>query len=397
MNVCGVIAEYDPFHKGHERHLRLARERTGADFIICAMSGSFTQRGLPALLPAHARAEMALRCGADVILQLPYAFSVREAEYFALGGVGVLNALGCVTHLSFGCETDDLSLLQTAAELLEKPNEALDHAIQEGLRRGLSYASAQGRAIAERLNISASLLNAPNTALALSYLRALIRLDSGILPVPIPRDTDYHANELDALPSASAVRGAILRGDWAGVRNAIPEAAYPVLERAARDGLCPPDSLDTVLRHQLLLSAPDEIAQWPGISEGLETRVLKAAKTAVSREALIDALKTRRYTRGRISRALCHGIMGVTKADLPTHPVSARILGFRAGARPLLRQMRKQAEKNGFSLYARPAKAETALLDCRADDLWRVGAGLPRGETYRIQPVIISEQPINTP
>ena len=106
MNICGVIAEYDPFHKGHERHLRSAREKTGADFIVCVMSGSFTQRGMPALLPPHARADMALRCGADVVLQLPYAFSVREAEYFALGGAAILNALGCVTHLSFGSETD---------------------------------------------------------------------------------------------------------------------------------------------------------------------------------------------------------------------------------------------------------------------------------------------------
>ena len=130
MNVCGVIAEYDPFHKGHERHLRLAREKTGADFIVCVMSGSFTQRGLPALLPAHARAEMALRCGADAVLQLPYAFSVREAEYFALGGVAILEALGCVTHLSFGSETDDLSLLQAAAKLLEKPDAEMESAIQ---------------------------------------------------------------------------------------------------------------------------------------------------------------------------------------------------------------------------------------------------------------------------
>ena len=104
MAVCGIIAEYDPFHKGHARHLRLARERSGADDIVCVMSGSFTQRGVPALLSAHARAEMALRCGADIVLQMPYAFSVREAEYFALGGVYILHALGCVTHLSFGAE-----------------------------------------------------------------------------------------------------------------------------------------------------------------------------------------------------------------------------------------------------------------------------------------------------
>ncbi|MBR3105546.1 MAG: nucleotidyltransferase family protein [Clostridia bacterium] len=391
MNVCGVIVEYDPFHKGHERHLHLAREKTGADFIVCVMSGSFTQRGVPALLPAHARAEMALLCGADVILQLPYAFSVREAEYFALGGVSILNALGCVTHLSFGCETDDLSLLQTAAMLLETPDEALESEIQDGLQKGLSFATAQGQAVAKRLNIPAAALNAPNTALALSYLRALIRLNSAILPVPILRTSDYHAGELAALPSASAVRGAILRGDWAGVKNAMPETAYSVLEKVMLEGVCPSDGLDAILRHRLLFSAPEEIARWPGIAEGLETRILKAAETCVSREALIDAVKTRRYTRGRISRALCHGVMGVTKADLPEMPVSARILGFRESARPLLRQMQKHTKKNGFSLYARPAKEETAFLDCRADNLWCVAANLPLGETYRRQPIIIED------
>ena len=389
MNVCGVIAEYDPFHKGHERHLRLAREKTGADFIVCVMSGSFTQRGLPALLPAHARAEMALRCGADAVLQLPYAFSVREAEYFALGGVAILEALGCVTHLSFGSETDDLSLLQAAAKLLEKPDAEMESAIQKSLEKGLSFAAAQGQAGAIRLNIPAKTFDAPNTALAISYLRALIRLNSSILPLPILRETDYHADELEALPSASAVRSAILRGDWEGLKKAIPKNALPTLEQAIRQGICPPDGLDMILRHRLLLSSPEEIAQWPGVSEGLEMRILKAAATAVSREALIDTIKTRRYTRGRLSRALCHGIMGVTKADLPAFPTSARILGFRESARPLLRQIQKHTQENGFSLYARPAKEAAAALDCRADDLWRIAAGLPRGETYRMQPVIV--------
>lgn len=385
MNVCGVIAEYDPFHKGHERHLRLAREKTGADHIVCVMSGSFTQRGLPALLPAPIRAEMALRCGADVVLQLPYAFSAREAEYFALGGVHILNALGCVTHLSFGTERSDLNLLQSAAALLEQPDEKLNEAVQHGLNRGLSYAAAQGRAVAQRLNIDEKTLNAPNTALALSYLRALRRLDSPILPVPILREQDYHAAELDAWPSASAVRGAILRGDWAGVERSVPEAALPVLRQGVLAGVCPPDGLDAILRYTLLNAIPEEAAGWPGVAEGLEQRILKAAETCVSREELIAAVKTRRYTYGRVSRALCHGVMGVKRADLPALPGHARVLGFRESARSLLRKM----QKSGFPLITRPAREETAALDIRADELWAIGAGLPRGETYRIKPIII--------
>ncbi len=384
LAVCGVIAEYDPFHKGHERHVRLAREKTGADFIVCVMSGAFTQRGLPALLPARVRAEMALRCGADIVLQLPCAFSVREAEYFALGGVHILNALGCVTHLSFGCEVDDLSLLQSAAALLEQPDEKLNEAIQGGLDKGFSYAAAQGQAVAQRLHIDEKTLDAPNTALALSYLRALLRLNSPIVPVPILRDQDYHAAELEAWPSASAVRDAILRGDWPGVESAVPEAALPVLRRGMLAGFCPPDGLDGILRYTLLNAAPDEIARWPGIAEGLERRILKAAETCVSREALIAAVKTRRYTYGRISRALCYGLLGVKRADLPALPDHARILGFRESARPLLRSM----QKSGFPLVTRPAREEAAALDIRADELWAIGAGRSRGETYREKPII---------
>ena len=387
MTVCGIIAEYDPFHRGHERHLRLAREKTGADYVVCVMSGSFTQRGLPALLPPRARAEMALRCGADAVLELPYAFSVREAEYFALGGVRILDGLGCVTHLSFGCETEDLSLLEKAAALLEAPDAALNEAVQRGLSRGLSNAAALGRAAERRLGLPAGALNAPNTALALAYLRAIRRLGSKLIPVPVLRTQDYHAAELEAYPSASAVRGAILRGDWQGVEKAVPEKALPVLRQAAAAGICPPDAFDGALRRMLLLASPEEISALPGVGEGLEKRILKAAETAVSREELISLVKTRRYTWGRISRALCHGLMGVTRAELPTFPDHARVLGFRERARPLLNQMKK----SGFPLLTRPARSASAALDLRAGDLWAIGAGLPRGETYRQAPVILPE------
>ena len=205
--------------------------------------------------------------------------------------------------------------------------------------------------------------------------------------MPVLRETDYPAGELAPLPSASAVRSALLRGDWAGVRAAIPEKAFPVLENAVREGLCRPDNMDALLRTRLLLSTPEEIAQWPGISEGLEMRILKAAETAVTREELLNAVKTRRYTRGRISRALCHGVMGVKKNDLPAAPAAARVLGFRESARPLLRRMRE----SGFLLYDRPAKEDAAALDIRADELWRIAAGLPRGDTYRAQPIRIMD------
>ena len=387
MAVVGVIAEYDPFHRGHARHLAEAKKRTGAERAVVVMSGSFTQRGMPALLPAHVRAEMALRCGADTVLQMPYAFSVREAEYFALGGVRILTALGCVTHLSFGCETEELSLLERAAELLESGE--LDAEIRGALPRGLSYAAAEGRALEKRLGLPPALLNAPNTALALAYLRALRRLRSPLIPVPVLRAQDYRARELQAWPSASAVRGAILRGDWAGVRAAVPGEALPALRKAVLDGLvCRPEAMDALIRQRLLLTPAEQIANWPGVGEGLETRILRMARGALSREETILAVKTRRYTYGRISRALCHGALGVERDDLPELPGYARVLGFRESARDLLRRM----QKSGFPLVSRLARAECAALDARADEMWRVLAGLPLGDTYRRPPVILPDR-----
>ena len=385
MKVCGVIAEYDPFHRGHERQLLLARQRTGADYILCVMSGSFTQRGMPALLPAHARAEMALRCGADAVLQLPYAFSVREAEYFALGGVHILHALHCVTHLSFGCETEDISLLERAAEEGENPSQKMVEELKKGLEAGLSFAAAEGRALARCLGVPEKAFNAPNTALALAYLRALIRLKSDLRPVPILRPQDYRAAEVEEWPSATAVRGAILRGDWARVEKAVPAAALPVLRRAVSEGMCDPGSVDAPLRHTLLLASGEKIARWPGVDEGMEARIQRAAAKAREREELIFQVKTRRYTYGRISRALCHGMMDVEKSDLPPLPDHARILGFRESARPLLRRM----QDSGFPLISRPAQEPCMALDVRADEVWRVLAGLPLGDTYRRAPVIL--------
>lgn len=386
MRVCGVIAEYDPFHKGHAHHLACAREKSGADYIVCVMSGSFTQRGMPALLPAHIRAEMALKNGADIILQLPYAFSVREAEYFALGGVHILHSLQCVTHLSFGSEWDDLARLSRAAALLECPDDSFDAEVQAHLARGLSHADAVGRTLARKMDMPRRMLNAPNTALALSYLRALLRLKSDILPVPIHRSADYHAAELEHFPSATAMRGAILRGDWRAIENGIPESGLDILQRAmASRLLCPPEGLDNLLRQKILFSSADELADYPGVSEGLEMRIKKAAGSASAREELLQQIKTRRYTHGRINRALCHMIMDVKKDALPALPRHARILGFRKSARPLLKIM----QKSDFPLITQPARDEKMALDIRADEVWRIGARLPLGDTYRRSPVIV--------
>lgn len=388
MRVCGVIAEYDPFHKGHERHLRLARERTGADYILCVMSGFYTQRGMPALLPPDVRARMALLCGADAVVQLPAAFSLREGDGFAGAGVEILNSLGCVDFLSFGCETADVPLLQEAALVLEEKDAAFEEAIRAHLEQGLSYAAAQGKALEERMGEKARELTQPNAALALGYLRAMLRLHSRMEPCVIHRADDYHAGEVAGYPSATAVRRAILRGDWKSVEKAVPDKALPVLLEAVREGrICPPSNVDAVMRHALLMLGETGIRKLPGVDEGLESRILQAARAYTKREDILQAVKTRRYTLGRISRALCWAMLGMEKEQLPQSPACVQVLGFRESARPLLKRM----QEGNIQLVMRPAKEQALNQELHYQDLWQVLAGRDAGEPYRLGPVMIRD------
>lgn len=388
MRVLGVIAEYDPFHKGHERHLRLAREITGADYILCVMSGFYTQRGMPALLPPDVRAKMALACGADAVVQLPCAFSVREGDVFAGAGVEILHRLGCVDALSFGCETDDLEFLQKAAACLEEKDAAFEDALKGYLENGLSYAAAQGRVLEDRLGEKARMLIRPNAALGLGYLRALQRLGSHIVPFVVHRPQDYHAGEMEKYPSATAVRRAFLRGDWKSVEEGVPERALPILKEAVLDGrMCPPERMDGVLRHALLCMGEEGIRQLPGVDEGLECRILQAARENKTRDGILQAVKTRRYTLGRISRALCWAVLGAEKKDLPLHPECVQVLGFKESARPLLKEM----QKGDIPLVMRPAKEARLRREMEFAEIWQVLAGRETGEVYRKGPVILPE------
>ncbi|MBQ9943847.1 MAG: nucleotidyltransferase family protein [Clostridia bacterium] len=389
MKVCGVIAEYDPFHRGHERHLRLAREKTGADFILCVMSGFYTQRGMPAMLPPDVRAHMALLSGADAVVQLPAAFSAREGDVFARAGVEILHRFGCVDYLSFGCETDDLLLLQKAAALLEDKPETMERDVQEGLKKGLSFAAAQGKAMENALGADAGKLQLPNAALALGYLRALRQLNSCMQPVAVLRDTDYHAGEMEKYPSATAVRSALYRGDWQAVERAVPQKALPVLKRAVQQGrIFRPEGMDTLLRYALLQLGEEGIRKLPGVDEGLERRILSAAREQATWADMLEHVKTRRYTRGRIARAFCWAVLGTMKEELPRQICGVQVLGFCESARPLLKKM----QEGSLPLYMKKAREGSLLTENKYADIWQLMAGRDMGEHYRQGPVIIREE-----
>ena len=395
MQVCGVICEYNPFHKGHALHLARARALSGADYVVCVMSGAVTQRGVFARHDKWTRARMALEGGCDLVLELPVRFSCAPAEEFARGGVSLLSSLGVVTHLSFGCEAQALPSLSQAAAILSEESPAFKEALRKNLDQGLPYPRARALAAGQASGVEnlEALISLPNASLAIEYLRAL---PQDIQPVPVVREgAGYHDEALAALSSATAVRAALARGDLSQALAAVP---CPDLLRAAEDrrDIHEEDALTTALLYRLRTMNAGALSKIAGMDEGLEHRFLAAAQTARTRDELILAVKSKRYTYARLSRICQNILLDVTKDFVCENPLPsyARVLGFRRGAQPLLCAIKEQAALPLITKAADYDRADPLFaLDVRAQDLWSLGCAAPdlrrSGRDFTTGPVII--------
>lgn len=381
--ILGVVAEYNPFHNGHAWHLEQARRQADADYVIVVMSTCFTQRGEAALLSPRDRAAMALLCGADAVFALPAVYAVRDAEHFACGGVQFLASLGC-DAISFGTEVAEISQLQAAAKLLESPDGSFAEKVRTAMSSGIPYPAAIAQAANEQIPGVGQLLSQPNSTLAVCYLRALLRIGTNMEVYPIQRTSAYHSTTLDAnLPSATALRGAIIRGDWASAKSAMPSDAFAVLKAAAAEGrMHLPGSLDAAVLYRLRTMTGAEYAALPDISEGIEHRLRAAAESSCSRSDLLESAKTRRYPYARLSRLVTHALLHISDNLLHHLPPieNAWLLGFRKDAREIISLLSKRSQlpllTRSSELSADAAWFQAEML---AHDIWALGAGLPSG------------------
>ena len=365
MKIVGIVAEYNPFHNGHALHIRETRRRTGCDRVVVCMAGHFTQRGEPAILSKWDRARMALSCGADAVFELPALFAVRTADQFALGGVAILDGLG-VDALSFGSEIEDLGLLRMLADMHKNEPESVSFAIQEGLNAGKSHARARGEALGEATGLDPEALNRPNAVLAVEYLSAMDRLDSSMVPVVVPRIGGYHDAGMGEIASATAIRMAFERGDVEAARAAIPEAARPW---ATPDAM---HAMDDMLLYRLRSMDEARLAGLPDMGEGLEHRLYKCCRETAGREALLQALKCKRYTWARLSRMLTHALIGMDREltrEVPM-PTYARLIGARADAGELLSALDQRARLPIVSRASALAGDPCFEMECCATDAW---------------------------
>ena len=372
--ILGIIAEYDPFHNGHALHLQEARKAVSPDTVYIALSPCVKQRGELSMLSPLDRAACAVHEGADAVFMLPVLWTVRDAEHYAFGAVSMLAGLG-ITHLAFGAETPDYSLLDSMACLLEDSPPALTESLAQHLSEGMGYPAALSAAVSHCRPEAGAVLALPNNILAVCYLRALHRLHSSVVPVIIPRRGSYHSPDLrSGMPSASALRGCLYRGVYLPALASVPPFSADRIRAAFLNHRIPdPEKLDTLLISKLRTA---NLSNLPDLSEGLENALKKAAAGCSSREQLLLQLSTRRYPGARISRLLIAAMLDISRERLDTLPLPDRTL--------LLALRKKTAGSESWKdlpvrIHATPAEWKKAAdpEDLAVWKLWACCCGLP--------------------
>ncbi len=348
MRVNAIIAEYNPFHNGHQYQLEASRQKTKADYTIVAMSGNFVQRGAPAILNKYARAEMALRAGADLVLEIPSYYACGSAEYFASGATALLDQLGVVDHLCFGSECGDISLLKQIAEILAHEPEYYKEKLKEKLRQGYAYPTARSFALLEycpSLQTAIDIFASPNNILGIEYTKALLRRKSDIEPVTIKRKgAGYHEQHLEnTASSAIAIRQAVFSGQpLENLAGQMPAEAYEILKRTWENS-CPIYSNDfsLPLLYKLLSEETAGYDRYVDVTPELSDRIRKNIYQFSTFHSFCELLKTKDVTYTRLSRCLMHILLNMTDEtlgsyqDMKTVPY-ARVLGLKKNSQPLL-------------------------------------------------------------
>ena len=393
MKTAFIIAEYNPFHNGHLYHIEKTKEGTDAEAVVAVMSGNFVQRGDIAIGNKFLRAESAVRCGVDLVVELPVKYAVSNAVHFAKGAVQTIKAFGIGGEISFGASSS-LEELQQSLSLIE--DKELLRQIEEMSRlQGKTYPAALD-AVLRKANHTktANILNDPNNVLALEYLKALAGYNS-LLPFAVERKLEKgHLSETETEGFASAKY--IRDGFYEDIRShkdicrseywkLIPENAAETLISAYQDGHFPADrnKYDVASYSRLLCMTAQDFIRIDNVSHGLENRIAQAIKNSSSTEEAIATIKSKRYTMARLRQIFTAAVLGVTKEQVDSAPSYLRVLAFNETGRRLLARLRSTAGipivTNLSDIIDNAACAADAALEYGADKLYDLCLPAPRG------------------
>lgn len=399
QGAIGIIAEYDPFHLGHQYHIQETKRCIGEDAaVVCVMSGNWVQRGTCALTDKWTRAELALRGGVDLVLELPIAYTLSSAEGFARGAVELLAHTGVVQTLSFGCACTDVEKLRQTALCLD--SDTYQEELRRMLKKGFPFARCRQETIRKLLGEeTAQLLTDPNNNLGIEYLRALHAQKSSLQPVAILRRGALHNTPCPkhGFASASYLRGLLTQGAWTEAAAWMPAGAGQILQQA---GLANLNDVERAILARLRSMQEEDFTRLPdsGSAEGLPARLVRAAQRSNCLEEFYALAKTKRYTYARLRRLTIRAFLELPAENTPVPPQYLRVLGMNERGKQVLKAMKTVSSLPILTKCAHIHKLSTEAkqqfeAERRATDLYALcfDPVRPCGLDYTAGPVILED------
>lgn len=327
MKLCAIICEYNPFHNGHQYHIKESLKRSGCDAVLCIMNSNLSQRGEPTIVDKKIRAQMAIAGGASAVAMLPTYFSATNAETFAMATVKTACCFNDVTHLSFGSECGDIESITELAKFLNKEPKIFKDTIKKYLKDGNSLGTSKVKALAEcvakkkvvfsKPKVVLELLNHPNNILGVEYIRALLKLkNKTITPITIKRQEPYTGYELDMdykLSSASEIRDSIIKSKhiW-NIRKYIPQKSFYIFGNHVKETNLPDQKIwGTLALYKLRTTSAFELKQNFDVVEGFENKLILCARESVGFEQFLERATSKRYSRNRVKRIVASCLLNL--------------------------------------------------------------------------------------
>lgn len=389
MKICACIAEYNPFHLGHLKHIDYIKNTLGAEKVIVVMSGNFTQRGEIAVLDKFTRARHAILAGADAVIELPTVFATANAETFASGAINLINSLKIVDGICFGVESGNKEAYLSLANAMNNESKEFKKVLKEKLESGISLAKAKFQTVlALGGDFDSSLVSSPNNILGLEYTKAILKTNSELHIFPMIREGDHNDVTLKkGMTSATSIRQVLKTGKIKKLKKSVPPFVFGDLKGY-------PFDFEKLALASVITKTAEEIALVPDCTEGLENRIKALVKDNNSFDALIDKVSTKRYTKSRIQRILTANLLGITERfvkDCLSSPLYAKILAVSESAKDLINKLCTNATAPVLTRKSDCANLKKTALKCfetdvLANDLYSL---ITNGKTNENQMLII--------
>lgn len=372
MKSCGIIVEYNPFHNGHQYHAKMARELSGAEVIIAVMSGNFLQRGEPAIIDKWTRANEALSHGVDLVVELPFAYAVQSADYFAAGGVKLLQAFHC-DALCFGTDNQTDMDYEQFGNFVYKHQKEIDHTYQIIKNNGMSYPQQMTEVFRKLYPNSGLDFSSPNHILGLSYAKENAAYEKPMTLYPLPREkAGYHDTKIhQEFASATAIRKAIFSEELNQINQVVPKQVIVDLVSTPTVSW---EDYWPLLKYKLISSSIAELQTIYQMKEGIEYRLQEAAKTSDSFQTFIEQAKTKRYTWTRLQRLATYILNNVKQQEIENawKYSHLQVLGFTEKGQRFLREEKKNLKLPLITKISKNLGSQLAL-DIRSNMLYQLG------------------------